>query len=217
VATKKPASKKKAAPRSSSPKKASGPGKPQKPKAGPPADRPSPEATSGATEPSKLTLKQHMYIEAYLRTGNATQAAREAGYEQTDEALRVTASRLLTKANIQQRIQERIAEAQIETDEVLGTLASIMRGSLEDFLERPDWGPPKINLELAQQRGVLHLLKELATEPDGSIKIKLHDSLQAAVQLSRIMNLDKSQQRTGTLTISQIRAALAKKNKQTPK
>jgi len=113
----------------------------------------------------------------------------------------------------QERIAARIAEAQIETDEVLGTLASIMRGSLDDFLEYPDWGPPKIDLALAQQRGVLHLLKELATAPDGSIKIKLHDSLRAAVQLSRIMNLDKSQQRTGTLTISQIRAALAKKNK----
>jgi hypothetical protein len=88
-----------------------------------------------------------------------------------------------------------------------------MRGSLEDFLEFPDYGPPVINLTVARENGVLHLIKELSYSPDGTIKIRLHDSLAAAVQLSRIMNLDKSQQRTGTLTISQIRAALAKKNK----
>lgn len=173
----------------------------------------SPEPASSPTdEPRKLTLKQEKYIEAYLRTGNATQAAREAGYEGDENTLAAIGSQNLRKLKVAERIAARIAEAQIETDEVLGTLASFMRGSLEDFIQHSDWGPPKINLELAQQRGVLHLLKELTAAPDGTIKIKLHDSLAAAVQLSRIMNLDKSQQRTGTLTISQIRAALAKKN-----
>jgi phage terminase small subunit len=175
--------------------------------------RPSPDVASAAETERKLTLKQEKYIEAYLRTGNQTQAAREAGYEGDDKTLAEIGSQNSRKLKVAERISARIAEAQIETDEVLGTLASIMRGSLEDFLEISDWGPPKINLRQGFERGVLHLLKELTAEADGTIKIKLHDALAAATQLSRIMNLDKSQHARGTLTISQIRAALAKKNK----
>jgi hypothetical protein len=165
---------------------------------------------STAGEP--LKPKQELYVEYLLQGYCQTDAARLAGFEQSDNALYVTASRLLRNAKVQERIAARIAEAQVETDEVIGTLVSIQRGTIEDMLVFPDYGKPFPDLKTAKDNGVLHLVKELSYSPDGTVKIKLHDSAMAAVQLSRIMNLDKSQQRTGTLTISQIRAALAKKN-----
>lgn len=56
---------------------------------------------------SKMTLKQQRFVEAYLGTarGNATQAARRAGYEGTAEVLKVQGSRLLTNANVRRAIE----------------------------------------------------------------------------------------------------------------
>ena len=46
----------------------------------------------------KLTLKQRKFIKAYIQTGNATQAAKDAGYEcKTDAAFAEMGSRLVRK------------------------------------------------------------------------------------------------------------------------
>lgn len=46
----------------------------------------------------KLTLKQRRFIKAYIQTGNATQAAKDAGYEcKTDAAYAEMGSRLVRK------------------------------------------------------------------------------------------------------------------------
>jgi len=60
--------------------------------------------------PNKLTLKEQRFVDAYLGSagGNGVQAARLAGYQQTEKALRVTASRLLAKANIQAAVALRV-------------------------------------------------------------------------------------------------------------
>lgn len=73
--------------------------------------------------PKKVTLKEERFAVEFLITGgNATEAARRAGYRD-GPGIRVTARRLLTKANIQAAIAERrrtILSARILTaDEVL--------------------------------------------------------------------------------------------------
>ena len=78
-----------------------------------------------------LRERQRRFVDAYVgqAAGNATRAARIAGYGRTEGAVRVTATRLLTKANIRasidaiqaQRTQEAIATAN-ETDAALSAI-----------------------------------------------------------------------------------------------
>lgn len=51
----------------------------------------------------RLNHRQQAFVEHYVRHGNASQAAREAGYAAA--GARVRAHRLLTKANVQQAIR----------------------------------------------------------------------------------------------------------------
>lgn len=52
-----------------------------------------------------LNARQQAFVDCYA--GNATDAARKAGYTGTDDAIRVTASRLLAKPNIAAAIKAR--------------------------------------------------------------------------------------------------------------
>ncbi len=64
-------------------------------------------SVSGVTKMSKtLTLKERRFVDAYLGSagGNATQAARQAGYAGSPDVLKVQASRLLTRANVRAAI-----------------------------------------------------------------------------------------------------------------
>lgn len=110
---------------------------------------------SGKKKPSKrrLTVKQEKFVEGVLRHGNATKAASDAGY--SPKTARVIASQNLTKLNIQERVKERIAESHVEGNEVIGTLASQMRGSLADIV------PEDELLKTARENGVDHLIKKL--------------------------------------------------------
>ena len=80
----------------------------------------------------KLTPKQKIFCEAYLRTGNATAAAREAGYKQP----RAQGHENLTNPNIlaymRGRIEERDKKLIADTDEVLAFYTAAMRGNVDD-------------------------------------------------------------------------------------
>jgi hypothetical protein len=95
----------------------------------------------GQTENPKSTgnlkLRHEKFVEYYLANGgNATQAARDAGYSPNPGSLRTLGSWLLKKPEIQERIRIRILEgARVHTDEVLGVLASQMRANLMDVLD----------------------------------------------------------------------------------
>lgn len=79
---------------------------------------------------AKLTAKQQRFCDEYLIDLNATQAAIRAGYSKK------TAGKIgqenLTKPDIQQRIEARMAEKESELiadqDEVLKYLTAVMRG-----------------------------------------------------------------------------------------
>ena len=77
-----------------------------------------------------LTQKQRRFIDEYIISGNATQAAIKAGYSKKTAA--VTATENLRKPNIKAEIQVRNAEIQSEKTadmtEVMEYLTSVMRG-----------------------------------------------------------------------------------------
>lgn len=81
---------------------------------------------------NKLTVKQDAFCLHYAKTGNATESYLAAGYKaKNNNIARVEASKLLTKPNIQKRLQE-IAE-EIKSDkiaditEIQEFLTSVMR------------------------------------------------------------------------------------------
>lgn len=82
----------------------------------------------------KLTKKQKDFCEYYLQTGNATDAARKAGYSKSS-AQQIGADNL-RKHVISEYIATRQAEMDkcliADTDEVLKFYSSVMRGEVKD-------------------------------------------------------------------------------------
>lgn len=108
------------------------------------------------------------------------------------------ASQNLAKLNIQERIQARIRDAQIDTNEIVGTLVSQMRGDFGDIL------PEDAFIQQVKASGHSHLLKEVEiTEKqipaaegkplilERKYKIKIHDAQAAAKQLCNVFGLEK--------------------------
>lgn len=85
-----------------------------------------------------LSLKQQKFCEYYVQSGNATEAAIKAGY--SEKSARVTASKMLTFANIQKYIDElknvsrseRIASA----TEILEFFTSVMKDNSAALKDR---------------------------------------------------------------------------------
>jgi len=86
-----------------------------------------------------LNMKEQSFVLEYMKSKNATQAAKNAGYQGTPGSLRVMASKLLTKGNILAAIQAMtkpiVQQANISTERVVNELARYAFGELEDFVK----------------------------------------------------------------------------------
>lgn len=82
----------------------------------------------------KLTPKQKAFCDYYIQTGNASEAAKKAGY--AEKNARITGAKNLTNANISAYISERMAEIDkarvADADEVIRFYTSVMRGEIKD-------------------------------------------------------------------------------------
>ena len=84
----------------------------------------------------KLTPKQQRFVSEYLKTGNATEAVRQAGYQcKSDDATRVQGARLLTNANVARAIEKgqerRNDRLELEEDFELKKAIEIMQMCME--------------------------------------------------------------------------------------
>ena len=143
-----------------------------------------------------MNARQKVFCEEYLKTWNASEAARRAGYNGKSN---VRGSQLLADVNIQAEVKRRLAELKLSADEVLVRLGEQSRASMEDFLEFQEvtYDPPRlnddgheiskdvvcvgINLGKAKKAGKLHLLKSVQKGRSG-LKIEMYDA-QAALAL----------------------------------
>jgi hypothetical protein len=155
-----------------------------------------PAAKAPAKQSKKrLSHKEEKFVEGYIANGgNATQAAKDAGY--SENSARVTASRMLTKANISERIQDRLKEQKVTTDEIVNTLAAQMRGAITDVL--PDDGG-LISQIKKQKLG--HLIRKIKlrreVEPGTQkqyevVELEIHNSQTAAAILAKIKGLEQA-------------------------
>ncbi len=82
----------------------------------------------------KLTPKQEAFVDAYIETGNATEAAKRAGY--SEKTAGAVGAENLKKPKIKQAIEARQAEIHSERTadmaEIMEFLTSAMRGELTD-------------------------------------------------------------------------------------
>jgi phage terminase small subunit len=92
------------------------------------------KATGGAYE--SLPPKRRLFVDAYLKTGNASEAARQAGYRRKPN---VVGAELVANRSIQAALKERGAKAErkriADADEVLEFFSTILR---DDQVEPKD-------------------------------------------------------------------------------
>lgn len=82
----------------------------------------------------RLTVKQQRFVDTYIKTGNAAEAARQAGYKKTtaDAIGRENLRKPTVRKAINARLKE-IENAQIaDAKEVMRHLTSAMRGEIEE-------------------------------------------------------------------------------------
>lgn len=125
-----------------------------------------------------LSNKRQAFVEEYLRTWNATEAARRANYAQPH----VQGSRLLENVGIRAEISARLAEKAVSADEVIVRIGEHARGTMADFLDIAEDGSARIDLRKAELAGKLHLIKSFSDSPRTGVKIDLYDA-QAALGL----------------------------------
>ncbi|SFB90489.1 phage terminase small subunit [Alkalibacterium subtropicum] len=87
---------------------------------------------------AKLTVKQQRFADEYIISGNATEAAKKAGYSK--KTARFIGNENLTKPNIKTYIDDRLKELEdkqiAKQDEIMKYLTSIMRGEQQEQVLR---------------------------------------------------------------------------------
>ena len=108
----------------------------------------------------QLTYKQERFVSAYLGEahGNATEAARIAGYSKP----RQEGSRLLSNAVISARVKQKVEEFNISADRVLQELADVGLSEWRNHIEVQgfdhDGKPVKVKMDLTNKVKALELL-----------------------------------------------------------
>lgn len=123
-----------------------------------------------------LTEKQKRFVDYFIETGNATEAAKKAGYRES--TARFTGSENLTKPNIKAAIDERLAEMDAKrmasAEEVMQFLTTAMRGELEEEVVTSEGtGDGRTRTMVVKKH------------------VGVHDRLDAAKQIARRYGLDK--------------------------
>lgn len=150
-----------------------------------------------------LSVKQTVFINEYLKTFNATKAAKLAGYSGNENTLAVTGYELLRNPKISEAISQRLSETAMSADEVLRRLGDQARGDMGDFWDIPEKekdgisvqnGSPTLNLIKAKDK--LHLIKKMKVktttrtvadidEVTTEIDFELYDAQTALEKLGR--------------------------------
>ena len=122
-----------------------------------------------------LSIKQRRFIDHYLESGNATEAAKRAGYSEKTAA--VIGSENLRKPNIRDAIEIRLKENAMSVDEALSLLAEFARGDLGDVFNFID-GVKQPYVTVTPEN--VRLIKKFKRDITGQIEVELEDR-QAAI------------------------------------
>lgn len=153
-----------------------------------------------------MTPKEQKFCDEYLIDLNASAAAVRAGY--SERASKEIASRLLTKANIKERIAELMLEQQERTkvtaDMVIKELAALGFWSINDFIDTDNTIRDISMLDKELTKPIIGLkVKETTFGEDGLSKtteLKFADKKGALVDLGRHLGIfEKDNEQTKTV------------------
>ncbi|HUV82861.1 MAG TPA: terminase small subunit [archaeon] len=124
----------------------------------------------------RISKKQKVFINEYLKCWNAAQAAIRAGY--SERSAKQTGHRLITNDYLSKIIKERINEIVMSADEALSLLSDQARASLDDCMDIDPKGKISLNFKKAKEKGKLHLIKSIVPTASG-LKVELYSSQRA--------------------------------------
>ncbi len=140
-----------------------------------------------------MNAKQEAFLHAYLRTFNATQAAKEAGY--SAKTAYSYGHDLLKNPEIVARVREELEHRAMAAQEVLARLAAQARADVSDLID-----PATLTLDWkrAQESGATHLIKKIkqtiitGDEKQTEIfEFELYDAQSALVHIGKHLGLFK--------------------------
>lgn len=131
-------------------------------------------------EKPKLTNKQRVFIDEYIRCFNASEAARRAGY--SEKTAYSIGSALLKNVEVSEAIQERMSEVHMSADEALKLTADIARGDVAQLMDVSSVG---FNLDMskAQAAGLTGLIKKVKQKTTTHIAKSESDEDREVVEL----------------------------------
>lgn len=128
----------------------------------------------------KLTKKERIFADEYVKTTNGTQSAITAGY--SEKTARSKGSQLLTKINVRQYIEavmnERSKDTIATADEVLEYLTRVVRGEEKDAFGLDVSVADKT--KAAELLGKRHMLFTGKVKLDAEIEIDISDRMKQA-------------------------------------
>jgi hypothetical protein len=132
-----------------------------------------------------LTYKQRLFVDFYLGVskGNATDAARRAGYGSPN----VEGPKNLGKPSIRAAVEANLS-AVMSSKEVLARLSEFATGNIDDFISLTEAGEPVSNLARARKAGKMHLIRKIKPGPSGTA-IEIHDPIRALEKLGQYHGL----------------------------
>jgi phage terminase small subunit len=141
-----------------------------------------------AARRTRLSPKQKLFVEAYLQTLNATEAARRSGYSDANAScLRILHNPLVWSA-IEARMAERRAQNPHLEQRILEELCRI---AFADPRELMRWGPDGVELRPSEVLSpeAAAQVSEVAEGRGGVIRLKKHDKLKALELLGRHLGM----------------------------
>jgi phage terminase small subunit len=149
-----------------------------------------------------LTTKQRKFIDAYLESGNATQAAIAAGY--SEKTAYSQGARLLKKVEISAVVETRLNENAMSVDEALSILAKFARAEITETFEYIDGvRQPYINVTPENAGSV----KKYRRDADGKVEIEMEDRQAAIDKILKVAGAYKERVEHGGEVVIQVKYA----------
>lgn len=142
------------------------------------------------TPQDDLIIKHELFIDAYLRCLNGTQAYMEVYPESSYDAASVSAHRLLRNDKIKAELERRFKASTMGKFEVLERLRAIAHANLFPFVRIEQDGTVLFNFSDPAAKHHFHLIKKVKSKKSEQIKgdmmlsdqwieVELHDALRA--------------------------------------
>ena len=156
---------------------------------------------------AKLTPRQANFISEYLKTGNATRAAIDAGYPES--SAHVTGARLLKNAKVKAAVGDRLHTAGLTVERVL---LELMRLGLFDSGKLYDEHGNRIPVHLLDEdtRRAVAMIEDEVTEGPGFVttrkqRVKMADKGQSLERLGRYLKMFTDRiEHDGRVTLEQL-------------